>query len=146
MQRKWNLKCIFKCDLSCSFLSIFILIFKCTFRYSSRSTTRCAIYCIIKRTSSRFIVVSFALSYASTGALKSSLQHSSFICPNLHSTCNFNSILKVFSNVFRIRFHFQFQFHLLGKLYMTKLCSPKKIIDCTLKCTMIYANVCIDKE
>ena len=38
--------------------------------------------------------------------------------------------------------HLQSQLH-LEELFVTVLCNSRHIIDCSLKCTMIYTNVCI---
>ena len=50
--------------------------------------------------------------------------------------------LREFSSVFHIPSHLQFQLH-RTELFVTFLCSSKQIIDCNLKCTTIYTNVCI---
>ena len=50
--------------------------------------------------------------------------------------------LTAFSSVVYITFHLQSQLH-LWKLFMTYFCNSKQITDCTLKCTIMYTNVCI---
>ena len=87
-------------------------------------------------------VVSFALSYASAGALKSSLLFSFFNSPGFASICQSSPFLRAFSCAFYITSHLQSQLH-LWELFVSFLCSSKRIIDRNLKCTMIYINVCI---
>ena len=90
-----------------------------------------------------FIVVPLALSCALPGALKSSLLLSFFLIgPILHPFAPLIPFLRAFSSAFLIRSHLQSHLH-LRELFVTFLCSSKQIIDCTLKCTMIYTNVCI---
>ena len=117
--------------------SLFIL--KCTFRCSSRCILRCPLNCIIRCTSNAFIVVPFALSCALPGALKSSLLLSFLIGQILHLFAPLSLVLKAFSSASYTRSPLQS----FEELFVTLLCSSKKIIACTLKCTMIYTNVCI---
>ena len=61
----------------------------------------------------------------------------------LHSFAPLGSFLRAFSSAFHIRFLFAILITSFGELFGNVLCSSKQIIDCTLECTMIYANVCI---
>ena len=133
MQHKCTLKCTFYSNLRCTFLFTFIQILKCNFRCNSVCIIKCILNCTIKRTSNIFIVVPFALSWASPGALKNSLLLSFFNCPDFASIFPLGPFLRAFSSVFQITSHLN-----LEKLFLTFLCSPKQ--KCTLKCTMIYTN------
>ena len=100
------------------------------------------VQCTIKRTLNTFIVVSFALSCASPGALKISLLLWFLIGQILHPFALLSPFLRAFSSACYIPSHFQSQLYLRG-LFMTFLRSFKTIIDCTLKSTIIYTNVYI---
>ena len=86
--------------------------------------------------------ISFALSCASPGALKISLLLWFLIGQILHPFAPLSPFLRAFSSTCYIPSHFQSQLYLRG-LFMTFLRSFKKIIDCTLKSTIIYTNVYI---
>ena len=66
-----------------------------------------------------------------------------FNWPVLHSFAPLIPFLRIFSSVFNIRSDLQSHLHLLGELSLALLCRFKQIIDCTFKCTMIYANIWI---
>ena len=120
----------------------FCLCINCTCRCNSRCIIRCTLNCIIKCTLNAFIVVLFAICFVSPGPLKSSLLFHFLIGKMLHPFAPLSPFLKAFSSVFKVRSHLQSQLH-LGELCVTCLCSFKQIIDCILKCTMIYTNACV---
>ena len=87
------------------------------------------------------MVVLFALSYASQGSLQFHSHFYFLIDQTLHPFAPLSPFLRALSNAFHIPYHLESQLH-LGELFVNFLACSKQIIDCTLKCTMIYKYVC----
>ena len=87
------------------------------------------------------MVVLFPFSYASQGALQFHSHFYFLIDQILHSFAPLSPFLRALSSAFHIPCHLESQLH-LGELFVTFLACSKQIIDCTLKCTMIYKYVC----
>ena len=141
MQLKCTRKCIYLCNFGCTFLCTFIQILKYTFRCNFRCIIRCTLSCTTKRISNTFMVLPFPFSYASQGALQFHSHFYFLIDQILHSFAPLSPFLRALSSAFHIPCHLESQLH-LGKLFVTFLACSKQIIDCTLKCTMIYKYVC----
>ena len=124
-------------------LGIFIQIFKCTFTCNSKCIIRCNL-------NFRFAPDNTCAHQTHLSLLRCTLFGITRCTNNFTLTFIFSTgqilrpfaplspFLRALSSVFHIPSHLH-----LGELLATFLCSSKEIIDCTLKRTMIYTNVCI---